>query len=90
MNYGPVLEIIADWDERPSFTEDIVQPDGSLDYLLDSPRRAFQHIFPPTTTTPGISQAQWRNHIFSQKCVIAELCAWTSPQKRYLEILGQI
>ena len=90
MNYGPVLEIIAHWEERPTFTEDLVQPDDTLDHLLDSPREAFQHLFPTTTRSPGISEAEWRNHVFSQKCVVAELCAWTSPERGYLEILGEI
>ena len=90
MNYGPVLEIIAQWDERPTFTEDLVQPDDTLDHLLDSPREAFQHLFPTTSRSPGVSEAEWRNHVFSQKCVVAELCAWTSPEREYLEILGEI
>ena len=87
--YSPVLEVIAHWNQRPTFTNDTVHPDGRLDYLLDSPRRAFHHIFPATRRSAGVSEIDWRNHIFCQKCVIAELCAWTS-QTPYLVILGQI
>ena len=89
--YGPVLEIIAHWDQEPTFTEDEVFPDGELDRLLDSPREAHQHIFPASERTPESSVAKWKNHIFCQKCVIAELCAWSSKTgEGFLDILDTL
>ena len=88
--YGPVLEIIAHWDKKPRFIEEAVEPDSSLDYLLDSPREAFLHIFSDNKQPRDISEAEWKNHIFCQKCVIAELCAWTNPQRGYLDILEEL
>ena len=91
MGYAPVLEVIADWEKRPNFfPEEIIQPDGALDHLLDSPRRAFQQIFGGCRRGPGISEAEWRNHVFSQKCVVAEICAWACRDRGYLDILGEI
>ena len=89
MGYGPVLEIIANWDNKPTFTKETIHPDSSLDHLLDSPRQAFKEMFGDCRRRPGTSEVEWRNHVFSQKCVIAEICAWTS-QHSYLDILAQI
>ena len=48
MGYGPVLEVIANWENRPNFfPEEIIKPDGALDPLLNSPRQAFQQIYVP-------------------------------------------
>ena len=91
MGYGPTLEVIANWEKRPNFfPEEIIQPDGALDPLLNSPRRAFQQIFGGCRRGRGISEAEWRNHVFSQKCVLAEICAWVSPGRHYVDILREI
>ena len=92
MNYGPVLERLAHWDHGTgaTFPEEIVEPDNSLDQVLDNPREAFQEIFGDCRRNPEVSLTEWRNHIFNQKSVIAELCAWTSPSKGILEILREI
>ena len=91
MGYGPVLEVIANWENRPNFfAEEIIQPDGALAPLLNSPRRAFQQIFGDCRRGRGVSEAEWRNHVFSQKCVLAEICAWASPGRDYLHILREI
>ena len=91
MGYGPVLEVIANWENRPNFfPEAVVQPDGALDSLLNSPRRSFQQIFGGCRRGGATSEAEWRNHVFSQKCVVAEICAWASPGRDYLDILREI
>ena len=92
MNYGPVLEKLAHWDPGTgaTFLEEIVEPDNSLDTLLDSPREAFQEIFGDCVRNPEVSKSEWRIHVFSQKSVIAELCAWSNPGRGILEILSDI
>ena len=90
-DYGPVVEVIASWENRPDFfLEETIQPDGGLDHLLDSPRRAFQQIFGGCRRGWAISEADWKNHVFSQKCVVAEICAWASRDRGYLDILREI
>ena len=91
LGYGPVLEVIANWDNRPNFfPEEIIQPDGALDHLLNSPRRAFQQLFGHCRRGRETSEAEWRNHVFSQKCVVAEICAWACRDRGYLQILREI
>ena len=92
LDYGPVLERLAHWDHSTgaTFLEEIVEPDNSLDHLLERPREAFQEIFGDCRRNPEVSETEWRTHVFSQKSVIAELCAWTSSSKGILEILGDI
>ena len=93
MKYGPVMEVLANWHEDPEqiILKEIVQPDNKLLDLLDSPREAFEQIFgecqrPPDLT---ISDLDWKNHVFCQKTVIAELSAWTSPAN-YIKILDEL
>ena len=92
MNYGPVREKLAHWDPGTgaTFIEEIVEPDNSLDTLLDSPREAFQEIFGDSRRSKEMSEIKWRTHVFSQKSVIAELCAWSNPSRGILEILWDI
>ena len=92
LDYGPVLERLAHWDHSTgaTFLQEIVEPDNSLDHLLERPREAFQEIFGDCRRNPEVSETEWRTHVFSQKSVIAELCAWTSSSRGILEILGEI
>eukprot|EP00092_Neocalanus_flemingeri_P062627 GFUD01075580.1.p1 GENE.GFUD01075580.1~~GFUD01075580.1.p1 ORF type:complete len:368 (+),score=78.46 GFUD01075580.1:58-1161(+) len=81
MGYGAVMEVIANWNERqgePEFQEDLIQPSSALDQCLDNPRRAFMAVFENTRRSENISIDEWKNHVFSQKSVIAELCAWAT------------
>ena len=40
---------------------------------------AFKKIFGPSlNNTKNYPEIEWKNHIFCQKCVIAELCAWAA------------
>ena len=75
-------EMIAVWDSHNqvgTFTEDDVTCDPALDHLLDSPQEAFTLMFGESQSCPpGIRKQEWRNHIFCQKVVVAELCAWAS------------
>ena len=72
-----VLEIIANWNKEAEFKQEIVTANGALNYLLDDPLKAFKKIFGPSLkNTKNYPEIEWKNHIFCQKCVIAELCAW--------------
>ena len=77
------------WDPvtGATFLQELIHPDNTLDHLLDKPREAFHQIFGGCRRNPEISEEEWRNHVFSQKSVIAELCAWTSSSREYLDIL---
>ena len=92
MNYGPVLERLAHWDHGTgaTFLEETVQPDNTLDQLLDHPREAFQEIFGDCSRKPWMSEEVWRGHVFSQKSVIAELCAWSNRERGFLDILADL
>ena len=72
-----VLEIIANWNNKAEFPKEIVTADDTLDHLLDAPVEAFKKIFGPSMkNTKNYPATEWKNHIFCQKCVIAELCSW--------------
>ena len=92
LDCGPVLERLATWDPNtgPTFIQEVIKPDNTLDHLLYKPGEAFQQIFGDCLKNPEISQGEWRNHVFSQKSVIAELCAWTSSSRGYLDILAEL
>ena len=72
--------MIANWDEelkQAEFTKDVVFADDSLDGFLDNPAKAFEKIFGPRSrNTRNYPELDWKNHIFCQKIVIAQLCAW--------------
>ena len=72
--------MIANWDEeleQAEFTKDVVSADDSLDYLLDDPEKAFKKIFGPgSRNIENYPEMDWKNHVFCQKIVIAQLCAW--------------
>ena len=93
---GSVLEILPHWDplapeeRRATLLKDLVEPDGKLVELLDSPEEAFQHFFGETEKPGNLSPLEWRNHVFSQKSVIAELCAWAGQDRDYLDILRSL
>ena len=93
MESGPVLEVVANWHEDPDkiIEKEIVQPDHKLDHLLDKPGEAFRQIFGgcQRPSDRSISELDWRNHVFCQKTVIAELCTWTCPAN-YTKILFEI
>ena len=38
----------------------------------------------------NVSEEEWRTHIFSQKSVIAKLCAWANGSREYLDILAEL
>ena len=93
LNCGPVLERLAHWDPvttRATFLEEVVEPNNTLDQLLDNPLDAFQQIFCDCRRRPEIAEEEWRGHVFSQKSVIAELCAWNNRDDGFLNILGQL
>ena len=95
LGYGSVLERIAYWDSTTgaTFLKEVVEPDNTLDHLLDRPREAFQEIFGDSKNkrnTWEYTDEEWRTHIFCQKSAIAKLCAWTNPGRGYLDILGDI
>ena len=79
MGYGTVMEIIANWNQeqgKPEFQQNLVQPwDYMFHLFLGNPQRAFAIVFGEQRRPLNICSDKWRNHIFSQKCVIAELCA---------------
>ena len=85
-----LTEVLANFNEDPDkiIEKEVVQPDSRLDHLLDSPREAFEEIFGDCErpAESSISDPDWRNHVFCQKTVIAELCAWQCPA-RYINIL---
>ena len=93
LNCGPVLERIAHWDPTSgaAILKEVVEPDNTLDHLLDNPREAFERICGSSIDKrkPEYTEEEWSTHIFSHKSVIAKLCAWTTtnPYKRYQEIL---
>ena len=89
LNCGPVLERLAHWDPTTGATilEEVVQPCNALQHLLDSPGKAFEEIFAGCLRSPEMSEVQWRSHVFSQKSVIAELCAWNNSGPGFLDIL---
>lgn len=93
MEYGCVFESLAHWDPEKgaTFLEELVYPDETLAHLLDDPKKAFQEVFGAHgEKNPEVSDQLWQAHIFSQKTVIAELCAWAHPTKGLLEILKEI
>ena len=73
--------MIANWNEdlkEPGFTKDVVLADDSLDGFLDNPVEAFEKVFGASSrNTQNYPEVEWKNHIFCQKIVIAQLCAWT-------------
>ena len=73
-----------------TFLEEILEPDNSLDQLLDRPREAFQEIFGDCSRNPEVSETQWRTQVINQKSGIAGLCVWTSSSRGIVEILGEI
>ena len=81
MGYGTVMEIIANWNQeqgKPEFQQNHVQPKADMCHLLGNPQGAFGIVFGEQRRPLNISSDEWRNHVFSQKCVIAELCAWAT------------
>ena len=89
LDCGPVLERLAHWDPTTGATilEEVVLPCPTLHHLLDSPGEAFEEIFAGCLKNPEMSEVQWRSHVFSQKSVIAELCAWSNSGLSFLDIL---
>ena len=57
-----------------------MEPDDKLEKLLDSPRDAFKEFFGDEEKPENVSELQWRNHVFSQKSVIAHLCVWAKER----------
>ena len=100
LNCGSVLEEIPQWDpnaaeDKRSFPEELVEPDDKLDKLLDSPRDAFEKFFGDEEKPENVSELQWKNHVFSQKSVIAHLCVWAPReaephQENYLDLLRSL
>lgn len=81
MGYGKVMEIIANWDapsSTPEFKENLTKPSSDMKHLLEDPKRAFKTVFGKQKRIDYISSNDWRNHVFSEKSVIAELCAWAT------------
>ena len=72
--------------------KEVVEPDSTLDYFLDNPREAFERIFGDSKNKrkPEYSEEEWRTHIFSQKSVIAKLCAWANSSRGFLDILAEL
>merc|ERR1719300_476936 len=70
-----VKENILLWDEvkKAHWSREDVLSDNQNSNLLDYPKQAFQAIFgKPCENTKNYPKIQWRNHIFSQKFVVAE------------------
>lgn len=92
LNCGPVLETFACWNKeerRAVFPELLVKPDINLDSLVSDPVRAFHEIFGSEKREAGVADLGWKNHLFCQAIVIAELCAWGTGSDLFdnLEIL---
>jgi len=96
LDSGSVLEILPHWDpeapegERATILEELVEPNDELVKLLDSPREAFDKFFGDAEKPEIVSELEWRNHVFSQKSVIADLCVWTREDLDYLDVLRSL
>ena len=96
LNCGSVLEILPHWDpkktgdERATIRKELVEPQNEFDKLLDSPREAFQEFFGDAEKPENVSELEWKNHVFSQKSVIADLCVWAKPNLDHLDILRSL
>ena len=90
------MEILPHWDpeapedRRATLLKELVEPQDDLDRLLDSPREAFEEFFGDEEKPETVSELQWKNHVFSQKSVIADLCVWTRPDLDFLDILRSL
>ena len=91
-----MLEILPHWDpkktgdERATILKDLVESDDELDKLLDSPREAFDKFFGDEEKPENVSELEWKNHVFSQKSVIADLCVWARKDLDYLDVLRSL
>ena len=96
LNCGSVLEILPHWDpkktgdERATLLKELVEPHDEFDKLLDSPREAFEEFFGDEEKPENVSELEWRNHVFSEKSVIADLCVWTREDLDYLDLLRSL
>ena len=71
-----VKENILLWDDvkKAHWSREDVLSDNQNSNLLDYPKQAFQAIFgKQCENTENYPKIQWRNHIFSQKFVVAEI-----------------
>ncbi|KAJ3332748.1 hypothetical protein HDU76_013233 [Blyttiomyces sp. JEL0837] len=79
-SFDEAIEILPSWDQTSQsvvWSNDIVTPDASLDSLLDDPQKAFDALVPSTMRTKpnsNVSDTQWKNHLFSIRTLIYDLC----------------
>ena len=93
LNCGSVLEILPHWkpeDKIATLQEKLVESNDELDKLLDSPREAFDKFFGDEEKPENVSELEWKNHVFSEKSVIADLCVWAKPHRDHLDILRSL
>jgi len=80
LQLGTVHEVYPTWENKVTwFSEDTVE-DPALDELLDNPiaavREMFGHQKKPCGPETRKNHLLWKNHLFGQRLVVAELCAW--------------
>ena len=96
LDCGSVLEILPHWDpeapedRRATLLKELVEPQNEFVKLLDSPREAFEEFFGDEEKPENVSELQWKNHVFSQKSVIADLCVWAREDQDYLDLLRSL
>ena len=72
-----VREEILLWDEALKdgvWSVEDVPADEKMENLLSDPKKAFEVIFGNTANVFNYPDILWKNHIFSQMVVVAEVC----------------
>eukprot|EP00090_Calanus_glacialis_P010911 TRINITY_DN19388_c0_g1_i1.p1 TRINITY_DN19388_c0_g1~~TRINITY_DN19388_c0_g1_i1.p1 ORF type:complete len:442 (+),score=94.69 TRINITY_DN19388_c0_g1_i1:119-1327(+) len=80
LKLGLVHEVYPTWRNRVVWVSEDTAEDPALDRLLDNPlaavREMFEHQKKPGGPETKKKNLLWKNHLFGQKLVVAELCAW--------------
>jgi len=92
-----VREEILLWDEALKdgvWSVEDVPADEKMENLLSDPKKAYEVIFGNTANVFNYPDILWKNHIFSQMVVVAEVCmqhkSETTKEKNIFKILRNI